>query len=287
MKTYLAAIAVLLATSATSRAAKYYVAPDGDDGGPGSAGKPFRSIQAAADVTKAGDVCIIRAGAYRQTVRVKTSGEKGKPVRFASAPGQIVTISGTEAIDAKWSVHKGNIYKTPVTGPIGQLFVDGEMMVEARWPNQPLAKRWDKSTWRTTYEGSRYGKIVDPELAKTGVDWTGALAVLNVGAWQTFLRTVKNHNAGGDSFQYARDLGKRHDSPRTQKKREMRNFDRYFLYGKLEALDAPGEWFRDAKTSTLYLWPLDGRNPNARKIEGKQRDYAFVADGKNHPSENC
>ncbi|MBL7220040.1 MAG: right-handed parallel beta-helix repeat-containing protein [Phycisphaerae bacterium] len=277
MKAYLAAIAVLFVTVGASQAVEYSVAPGGDDGASGSASKPFRTIQKAADAMKPGDVCIIRAGTYRQTVRIRTSG-----VRFAAEPGEKVTISGTGAIDAKWSVHKGKIYKTSVTGPIAQLFVDGEMMVEARWPDQPLSKRWDKSTWRTTQAGSGYGRIVDPELAKTGVDWTGALAVLNVGAWQTFLRTVENHKAGGDSFQYAKDLGKRHESKQTQRKRAMKDFDRYFLYDKLEALDSPGEWFCDPKTSTLYLWPLDGRNPAGRTIEGKQRDYGFIANRKNH-----
>ena len=276
MKAYVAALAVLLATAGAGQAAKYYVAAESNDGAAGSAGRPFRTIQKAADVMKPGDACIIRAGTYRQTVRIKTSG-----IRFIAAPGEKVTISGTDRIGTKWSVHKGKIYKTPVTGPIAQLFVDGEMMVEARWPNQPLAKRWDKSTWRTTYEGSEYGRIVDPELAKTGVDWTGALAVLNVGAWQTFLRTAQNHRAGGDSFQYAKDLGKRHDSKRTQRKRAMRDFDRYFLYGKLEALDSPGEWFHDPKTSTLYLRPTGGRNPTGRTIEGKRRNYGFIADRKN------
>ena len=277
MKTHLAAIAVVFVTAGAGRAVEYSVAPRGDNGGPGSATKPFRTIQKAADVMKPGDVCTIRAGTYRQTVRVKTSG-----VRFVAAAGEKVTISGADPIEAGWSVYKGKIYKTSVKGQIAQLFVDGEMMVEARWPNQPPAKRWDKSTWRSTYEGSEYGRIVDPELAKTGIDWTGALAVLNVGAWQTFLRTVENHKAGGDSFQYAKDLGKRHESKQTQRKRAMRDLDRYFLYGKLEALDSPGEWFCDSKTSTLYLHPLDGRSPGGRKIEGKRRDYAFVADGKNH-----
>jgi len=277
MKAYLAAIAVLFVTAGGGRTAEYSVSPRGDDVGPGSASKPFRTIQKAADVMKPGDVCIIRAGTYRQIIRVKTSS-----IRFIAAPGEKVTISGNDPIKTKWFVHKGKIYKTIVTGPIAQLFVDGDMMVEARWPDQPFDKRWDKSTWRSTQEGSEYGRIVDPELAKTGVDWTGALAVLNVGAWQTFLRTVENHKAGGDSFQYVKDLGKRHESKQTQRKRAMKDFDRYFLYGKLEALDSPGEWFCDPKTSTLYLWPLDGRNPAGRTIEGKQRDYGFIANRKNH-----
>ena len=133
MKTYLAAIAVLFVTARVGRAVEYFVAPGGDDGGPGSASKPFRTIQKAADLMTPGDVCTIRAGTYRRTIRVKTSGAKGKPVRFVAPPGEKVILSGAEPIEAGWSVHKPRIYKATVKGPVAQLFVDGEMMVEARW----------------------------------------------------------------------------------------------------------------------------------------------------------
>ncbi|MGB2819517.1 MAG: right-handed parallel beta-helix repeat-containing protein, partial [Phycisphaerae bacterium] len=196
--------------------------------------------------------------------------------------GETVTLSGAEPIEAKWSRHEGSTYKARIDLDVSQLFVDGEMMVEARWPNQPFERRWDKAAWRPTAEGSDYGKIVDPQLAGTGVDWTGALAVLNVGAWQTFLRAVRNHGAGKDSFEYATDLGTRHESQRTRAKRRQPGFDRYFLFGKLEALDAPGEWFLDRGTRTLYLWPPDGGDPSGRRIEGKAREYGFVASGRSH-----
>jgi len=269
-----------LAIASPAPAAQYVVAPGGDDSGPGSARQPFRTIQKAADVMEAGDVCRIRGGVYRETVTVKTSGRAGRTVRFVAQAGETVTLSGAEPIRAKWAVHKGRIYKARLGQDVGQLFVDGEMMVEARWPNQPLARRWDKATWRTTAEGSDYGKIVDPALADTGVDWTGGLAVLNVGAWQTFLRPVRNHAAGRDTFEYAKDMGRRHEAARTKQKRRRPGFDRYFLYGKLEALDSPGEWFFDRKSRVLYLWPPDGEDPTGRRIEGKVRSYAFLASGR-------
>jgi len=280
MRIYITTLLAVLVTVWPLRAAEYAVATNGDDANVGSAGKSFRTIQRAADVMKAGDTCRIAGGTYRETITVKASGRAGEPVRFVGAPGQVVTISGAERVKARWTVHKGRIYKASVKRPVGQLFIDGEMMVEARWPNQPLARRWDQSTWRKTFEGSKYGTIVDPELAKTGIDWTGAMGVLNVGSWQTFLRPVVNHAKGKASFEYARDLGKRHDAERIQTNRTREGFDRYFLYGKLEALDAPGEWFHDSKSGTLYVWPLDGRDPSGRTVEGKTRQYGFIASGK-------
>ncbi len=278
----LGAAALVCGIAPGLEAARLVVSPGGDDANPGSQDKPFRTIQKAADAIKPGDVCCIRGGVYRETVEVKASGRAGRPLRFVAQAGETVTLSGTEPIDTKWSLHRGRIYKAGIDRDVSQLFVDGEMMVEARWPNQPFEKRWDKATWRTTAEGSDYGRVVDPELVKSGTDWTGALAVLNVGAWQTFLRAVRNGGAGRDSFEYARDLGRRHESQRTQAKRRRPGFDRYFLFGRLDALDAPGEWFLDRKARTLYLWPPDGRSPVRRRIEGKVREYAFVVAGQGH-----
>jgi hypothetical protein len=33
---------------------------------------------------------------------------------------------------------------------------------------------------RDQYKGSEHGKIVDAALAETNIDWTGAIAILNV-----------------------------------------------------------------------------------------------------------
>jgi hypothetical protein len=36
---------------------------------------------------------------------------------------------------------------------------------------------------------------------------------------------------------------------------EIRPFDRYYVRGLFEELDAPGEWYLDPRTGTLYFWP--------------------------------
>jgi len=256
--------------------AEYHVSPSGSDSAPGSTARPFRTIQRGLRAAKAGDTVFLRAGVYRETVRLDASGRKGQPIRLMAYPGETATLSGAEPIAGPWAVHEGRIYRTTVTHRIRQLFVDGVRMTEARWPNMTYAQRWDNTRWRPAAKGSTYGTMVDPALAATGIDWTGALATLNIGSWQTFRRVVRTHGKGRDRFTYDRDEASRLAKARAHKP----GFDRYFLAGKLAALDSPGEWFLDGRS--LYLWTPDGKSPADHTVEGKVRSYAIVAKGISH-----
>lgn len=268
---------LIVIVAAPACAKEFHVSPSGSDSSPGAKAKPFRTIQKAADVMAAGDTCYIRAGTYRQTVCPKRSGRKGKPIRFVAAERHKVVLDGTEPVRGKWSLHKGNIYKTNVKEPFEQLFVDGKMMIEARWPNMRFDQILARSCWASAGEGSRYGKMVDPQLAGTGIDWTGALATLNVAhQFYTWTRNVEKHAKGSDTFTYARNLkGITHYADKTKQWED----DCYYLSGKLEALDAPGEWFHDEGNGVLYLYPPDGKSPAGRSVTCKRRNYAFDVDG--------
>lgn len=258
---------------------EYYVSLEGNDQNPGTKEKPFRHIQKCADIMKPGDLCFVREGTYRETVHPKKSGLRRYHMQFVAYPGEKVTLSGTEPIDGEWSRYKGSIYQTKVEMDFEQLFVDGKMMIEARWPNMRFEELWDRSKWATSAPGSGYGKMVDPELAKTGVDWTGALATLNVNPqFYTFTRTVNKHSKGSDSFEYNCDMFGEPSIP-TGPVTPSRGYedDYYYLSGKLGALDIPTEWFLDTETHTLYLWAPDSKNPATHNVEVKVRDYAFEA----------
>jgi len=252
---------------------EYYVSLKGNDQNPGTREKPFRHIQKFADIAQPGDLCLVREGTYRETVRPKNSGRTGDPIRYVAYPGEKVTISGTEAITGKWSKYKGSIYQTRLDMTCEQLFVDGEMMIEARWPNMRFEDLWERSSWANSGTGTRYGKMVDPELAKTNVDWTGAIATLNVAhQFSTWTRKVSKHSKGSDTFEYPRDLG---GLSNTADSVDRWQDDYYYLSGKLGALDIPTEWFYDTETRILYLWTSDGKSPANHSIEVKVRDIAF------------
>jgi hypothetical protein len=67
---------------------------------------------------KPGDTCVVRAGTYREAVRVEASGVPGRPIRFVAAKEETVVLDGAEPIAGEWQLHSGNIYKTRVPDPI-------------------------------------------------------------------------------------------------------------------------------------------------------------------------
>ena len=267
---------IVLLTFVLVRAApgrEYFVAAGGSDDGPGTRARPLRTIGKAASVMQAGDTCFVRGGTYRETVVQERSGKEGRPIRFVAHPGEVVILCGTEPVRGRWSVHSGAIYKTKVDRTFIQLFADGRLMFEARWPNVGFADVLTRKGWASAGRGSRYGKVVDAQLAGTGVDWTGGVAVLNVAhQFFTWSRTVKGHARGGSTFTYKKDLsGITHYADKTHQWED----DRYYLVGKLAALDSPGEWFLDRQTRTLYFRAPGGKDPAGRDVQVKVRDYAF------------
>lgn len=83
MRKSICALAALSAFAAG--AAEYFVAGNGDDEFDGSAAKPWRTIQRAADVAKAGDTVTIREGVYREWVKPANAGREDAPVVYRAA----------------------------------------------------------------------------------------------------------------------------------------------------------------------------------------------------------
>jgi hemerythrin len=254
----------------------YYVGgKNASDENRGTKDAPFATISRAASILKEGDTCYIRAGIYRETVAPKNSGSPGKPIVFTSDGGVDVTISGADKANGGWTVYRGNIYQKtialPVTGYIdeitgntsllaNQVFVDGKMMIEARWPNisnsDDLMNRADfalvpKDGWKSD-EGTT---LRDPDIPDIPGGWTGG-TIWMIGWYVPGTSTISSSSAGQIKFPLTR-----HDE----------FHDSYYLTGRLGALDTRKEWFYDG--TTLYMWaPDDGIPANA---EVKMRNYAF------------
>ncbi|HEX2090409.1 MAG TPA: right-handed parallel beta-helix repeat-containing protein [Actinomycetota bacterium] len=88
------AIAVLWLPAGSSWAAStYYVSPSGNDANPGTQSAPWRTIQRAADLARAGDTVIVKPGSY-VGAKFSRSGTASSPIRFRAEPGAVVTSPG-------------------------------------------------------------------------------------------------------------------------------------------------------------------------------------------------
>ncbi len=250
----------------------YFVAITGSDENPGTEDKPFRTIQKAADIMVPGDICIIREGTYRESVRQYNSGDPGKPISFVSYPGEKVTVSGAQALELEWEIYEDSIYKAKVSWSFNQLFVNGRMMNEARWPNAEI----DRLIYmpRAKTKRGTDGKILkDTSLPKAELDG----ARLNVWPgeqWVGYSKKVKNY-VGGKQFEYDVPFGNTIGDPVGYDPFLPKEGNSYYLSGKLDLLDSLGEWFLDNENGILYLWAPDGKSPEGHMVEAKKNKYAF------------
>ena len=86
----------LLARGATLRT--FYVAPTGSDAAVGSSASPWRTLQKAANTVQAGDLVIVRVGAYAG-FDLWTSGTAADPIVFSAEPGAVVNAPNPRTSD--------------------------------------------------------------------------------------------------------------------------------------------------------------------------------------------
>ena len=96
-------ITLMLAGGAGAQAAIYYVSTAGNDSNTGTLALPFRTIQKAANLMRAGDTCLIRAGTYRETITPANSGASGAPITFDAYNGE--RVSFREPISSRALLH--------------------------------------------------------------------------------------------------------------------------------------------------------------------------------------
>ena len=262
------------------------------DTNPGTAAQPFATIQRAASVAVAGDIVKIRGGIYRETIVVANSG-----VTFENDQGATAIISGLNVVDGTgWTVHSGNIYKKSIALPVNgyntstvrvsgdphyigstifanQVFQNGEMQFEARWPNiTKFADLLDRTKYKNGVDytnGFNMTDLTDAAIPIAAPGLVGATLVSN-GWFSQDTRTITGHS--GSRINWDGQIWSNTATGVWCRKR-------YYLTGKLALLDAAKEWHYE--NGTLYFYQTGGGAP-AGTIEYKARNYGFDARGKNN-----
>ncbi len=95
-------------TPAEDRAVKtWHVAVKGDDANTGeSMDAAWKTLRQAAEKVGPGDTVIVHEGTYNESVRLKATGTKERPITFRSAPGAKVTIEGgNQTLETAFTLH--------------------------------------------------------------------------------------------------------------------------------------------------------------------------------------
>jgi hypothetical protein len=281
----LVVVALFASLSPVRAATNYYVATTGNDANPGTSASPFRTIQKCADVMVAGDTCLVRSGTYRETVTPARSGTSGSPITYRPDTGATVTVSGANPVTG-WTQYSGNTYRATVTLRVNgynntgffanQVFVNGQMINQARWPNTGLDQLHPTEEVTTTAgscnnDSSQPSTIYDANLPAG--TWVGAtIHVRRTANWIARTGTVTAYTAGvsvtfsgasGDCGWMPLSAGSHY----------------YLTNGPLSSLDSANEWYYDGTAHQLYLQTTGGAPVN---VEAKQRINAFNLSGRSY-----
>jgi len=129
----------------------FHVAVNGNDANPGTKDKPFATLERARDAVRqfkgrkpgTSVEVLVRAGTYELTrtfrLAAEDSGTEGAPVVYRAYPKEKALLIGGKRITG-FTPHRGQILKADVgaqgfTNYFRQLFLDGQRMQLARYPN--------------------------------------------------------------------------------------------------------------------------------------------------------
>ncbi len=278
----------------TATAATLFVSPKGNDTnsglGPGE-GQALKTIQAGVGRLRPGDTLLLRGGVYRETVAFPRSGEPGRPLVVKAYQGEKVVVSGCDPITG-WTRHKGTIWKAPMAWTLGlgrnQVFADGQVMIEARFPNRPapglemyvadLSPLWPTFGEFSIPDSAREpGRVTSRLLEGQPADyWKGAIYYgVHYEGWCGQTGIIESSQPG------AIRVGHRTNGwwfPGADPGGYQPEEGRGMIVGHMNALDQPGEWHW--QQNALYFIPPTGTKPG--RVEAKHRQLAFDLSGREH-----
>ena len=252
-----------------------------------------RTLRAAGKYPKRGGATIlIRGGTYRVTKTLmltsEDSGTQESPVVWRAAPGETVRFTGGVAVNGFLPVTDPSVLSrldppawgkvlqadlkalgvtnfgevNPANGKRLEVYFRGKFLTLARWPNdgwltisdvpQDGGKRLNEGLDRDTSpvpRGRHYGRFAyEGDRASR---WARSDDIWMHGYWtwdwsDEYLRVARIDTLKREV--YPREPHHGYGYTKGQ---------RFCFLNILEELDAPGEWYLDRTTGTLYLWPLE------------------------------
>jgi hypothetical protein len=220
-----------------------------------------------------GDTILLADGIYQGPLTLP-SGTKEKRITVAAIPGATPVLTTAILNKDSWSIHKGTVYVADFSRMAGlidtenpQLFVDGESLVEARFPNMGPTMSSIMSYRRAVAQtGTDKSQIVSPAGLPDGlggatvVVWPGDNGLSGWVAWKSPVAFVK------DGIVH---LGLELDASESlsgQNAYSPRKGNPFYVTGALALLDAPGEYYYDRKAKRMYVCMPAKDSPSKYRI---------------------
>lgn len=241
--------------STSAGAAEIWVAPDGDDAGPGTRRRPFRTVQRAQQAVRAAgdstDVTVrLRGGTYELAEPLQFVPADGGPTRsvaYTAAPGERPVLSGGRTLTG-WQVHDPakNIWSARVTPGTDtrQLWVNGRRAVRARGAFLPSGFTMDETGYTYTggaYDFAAWRNLREVELVSFRRWRSYRCRIDSVEPTETGVHLTMQNPCWGLAYEDHRPWG---------------NITiPVWVENAYELLDEEGEWYLDRAAGQLYYKP--------------------------------
>jgi hypothetical protein len=265
-----------LGCALSAGAAELFVAPNGSDANPGTREQPLASLAAAQrrvrgmpQRTREPITVCLRGGVYYLPEALvftpADSGAPGAAVDYRAAAGEEAVLSGGFPLTGlRWEPCSNGIFRAQLSASafqvsglkfqvsaFDQLFVNGARMPLARYPNFDAGER--------IFNGYAADAISPARVATWRDPAGGFIHAMHSALWGGMHYRITGKDAQG---QLQFEGGWQNNRPSAPHKQYR------FVENIFEELDAPGEWFHDAKTGTLYFYPPAGLDPATAQFEG-------------------
>ena len=260
---FIALFGICAVSSFAAPASVWYVAAGGSDSNPGTSMKPFATVQRALEQSRTATGerrIVVLPGTYYLGDTIAL-GPQDSGLTISGDQSRSVIVSGGRRVTGfkpwRGKILQADLSQVPMADlNVRELYYDGKLMPWARTPNcDPAHPRTGGFLQNAgVAEPGSKTKFVYKEGQLHPEKWAHPERV-----WMMF------HDSLSYETQYCPI--KSIDATKRVLEAErgvyvLKPGDPYYVCGILEELDAPGEWYIDPGTRTLYFYPPAG-NPNA------------------------
>ncbi len=159
-------------------AKEYHVKKNGSDLNSGTLEEPFLTIQAAANIAKAGDVVTVHKGVYRERVDPRNGGANElQRIIYQAAEGENVVIKGSEIV-SDWEKMDKTVWKAVVPNTLFGTYNPFATLVEGDWFNPEGIAHHTGEVYingKSLFEQNSMDGVVNPKEHVRAVDKSASL----------------------------------------------------------------------------------------------------------------